>query len=307
MGIGVGFLTRRGTPMERATAILRDQVRFAAVSAKSRGAPTELLVASSAGGAPALRVRGLEPVGTWHCERGERQAAAAARGEVRGQHEPGRFGDALRFDPATRSAILRVPTNGRPLWDLADGFLLRVDVKLDERAGATVAQLGRAFTLALAGDAAPELRLVLAGAGGQQGSVKTLAGPRPLPLRRWVTLEAVHDGSRLTLLVDGAVAASSDAPGSPFQRDSDAFEVSPPAAPVPGLVDEVQLWAYTLADAVEMPLGTSLPGAPASLRFLPAGAPLEPYVLSIATEDQTAHFVVAPGGVLQAPPRGVVP
>lgn len=305
MGLGVGFLTRRGSNMDLATAIVRDQVRFASVSAKSRGAPTELLVVGGEDdAAPSLRVRGLEPVGTWHAERDERQVHEALRGEVRGTYEPGRFGSALRFDPGTRSAILRVPTQGRSLWSLADGFLLRLDLKLDERGGATVVQLGRTFTLAIDAEGHPELRLALTGArtgqqGASQGNVKSLRGARILPLDVWLTLEVVHDGEYVSLLVDGVETARSDAPGAPFQRESDSFEVSPPAAPVAGLVDEIQLWAYTLADPVDLPLGVTLSNTPTSMRFLAGGAPLEPYVITLQIADQTEAFVVTPGGVLQ--------
>ncbi len=309
MGLGVGFLTRRGSSMDLATAIVRDQVRFAAVSAKTRGAPTELLVVGGAeGAAPALRVRGLEPVGTWHAERGERQVQDALRGEVRGTYEPGRFGDALRFDPGTRSAILRVPTQGRPVWTLTDGFLLRLDLRLEEREGATVAQLGRAFTLAIDGEGHAELRLALSSSGqagsGQrgatgQGNVKTLRTARTLPLLKWLTLEVVHDGQHVALVVDGEEAARTAAEGAPFQRADDWFEISPPAAPIAGLVDEIQLWAYTLADAVDLPIGVSLADTPMSMRFLPGGAPLEPYVVTLKTDDQVEAFVVTPGGVLQ--------
>lgn len=301
MGLGVGFLTRRGSNMDLATAIVRDQVRFASVSAKSRGAPTELLVVGGEdGAAPSLRVRGLEPVGTWHAERDERQVHEALRGEVRGTYEPGRFGSALRFDPGTRSAILRVPTQGRSLWTLADGFLLRLDLKLDERVGATVVQLGRTFTLTIDAEGHPELRLALTGQqGASQGNVKILRGARILPLFEWLTLEVVHDGQHVSLLVDGVEAARSEAVGAPFQRESDSFEVSPPAAPVAGLVDEIQLWAYTLADPVDLPLGVALPDTPTSMRFLAGGSPLEPYVITLQIADQTEAFVVTPGGVLQ--------
>jgi hypothetical protein len=64
-------------------------------------------------------------------------------------------------------------------------------------------------------------------------------------------------------------------------------------------VDEIQLWAYTLADAVDLPLGVTLPETPASMRFLAGGAPVEPYVITLQIGDQTEAFVVTPGGVLQ--------
>jgi prepilin-type N-terminal cleavage/methylation domain-containing protein len=298
MGLGVGFLLRRGSPMEQAVAVLRDQVRLAAVSAKSRGAPTEVLVLRHEGDRLQLRVRGLEPVAAWHCERGEQPFHEHARGDVRGTHEPGRFGMALRPDLEQNASALRVPTRGHAIWDLADGFLLRLDLRLDERAPCTLVQLGRAFGLTLDADGTPEVRLALA-AGRQQGGARTVRATAPLPARRWVTIDVVHDGSTLQLVVDGRVVGETEARGAPFQRDGDMFEVSPGQAPVPGLVDEIQMWAYTLAEPVDMPPGTTLLGLDAGLRFLPTGEPESVCEVTLKTGEQSERHRVAPGGVLQ--------
>ncbi len=297
MGVGIGFMLRRGNPMEQAVAIVRDQVRLAAVSAKSRSAPTEVLLLRD-GDRIQLRVRGLEPVAAWHCEPREQSMHEQTRGDVRGLYEPGRFGMALRADLEARTAILRVPTQGRPVWDLRDGFLLRLDVRLDERAACTLVQLGRAFSLTLDGDGAPEVRLAL-GDASKQGPARTVRSPAPLPLRRWVTLDVVHDGTALHLAVDGRVVGQVDALGGPFQRDGDVFEVSPGNAALAGLVDEIQLWAYQLADPVDLPSGAEISGLEGGLRFLPTGEPETVCEVTLKTGEQTERHRVAPGGVLQ--------
>lgn len=297
MGLGIGFMTRRASPIEQATAVLRDQVRLAAVTAKSRLAPTEVLLIRTDGRAQ-LRVRGLEPIAAWHCEPGERQFNEQVRGDVSGDHVPGRFGMALRPDPDARLAVLRVPTLDRPAWDLHDGFLLRLDLRLDQRHACTVAQLGRAFTLVLDDDGTPEVRLALA-AGKQQGRTCTAKGASPLPLRRWTTLDVVCDGRVLELMIDGRSVASVAAEGAPFQRESDTFEVSPGQAKVPGLVDEIQLWAYVLGEPVDVPIGTEMKGLDDGLRFSPMGEPETVTEVTLVNGEQTERYRVAPGGVLQ--------
>jgi len=297
MGLGIGFMLRRGSPLEQATAVLRDQVRLAAVTAKSRQAPTEVRLLT-ADGRQQLRVRGLEPVAAWHCEPGERPLDEQVRGTVVGEHVPGRFGMALRQGDDPRVGILRVPTLGRSVWDLGDGFLLRLDLRLDERRGCTVAQLARAFVLELDDDGTPEVRVTLA-SGKQQGATRKAKAQVPLPLRTWTTVDVVFDGSSLELWNDGRQVAATDAAGSPFQRESDAFEVSPGQAAVPGLVDEIQLWAYVLADPVDLPPGTELKGLDAGVRFAPTGEPEHPCEVSLVSGEQTERYLIAPGGVLQ--------
>lgn len=298
MGLGIGFMLRRGSPMEQATAILRDQVRLASVTAKSRLAPTEVMLQRLEGARLQLRVRGLEPIAAWHCEPGEQQMNEQVRGDVSGTFVPGRFGMALRPEAEKRLSGLRVPTVGRPAWDLRDGFLLRLDLRLDQRAACTVAQLGRAFTLALDGDGTPEVRLALA-SGKQQGAVRTARSQTPLPLSRWSTLDVVYDGRALELRIDGRQVAAVTASGKPFQRESDVFEVSAGQAPVPGLVDEIQLWAYVLAEPVDMPLGIELEGFDDGVRFAPTGEPEASCEVTLKSGEQSERFHVAPGGVLQ--------
>jgi prepilin-type N-terminal cleavage/methylation domain-containing protein len=290
MGLGIGFMLRRGSPLEQTMAM---------VTAKSRAAPTEVLVVKPDEGRTQLRVRGLEPVGAWHLEPGETQLNEQVRGDVHGDPAPGRFGVALRAKPDGKLPVLRVATLGRPMWDLQEGFLLRIDLYLDERRGATVAQLGRAFTLSLDAEATPELRLVLAAPGGQQGQSKTLKARHPLPMRRWVTLDVVHDGSEVRLVVDGRVVAADQARGAPLQREVDTFEVSLGQAPVPGLVDEIQLWAYLLGEPVELPVDVTVTGLDQGLRFLPTGETEHPSLISIKSGDLTETRRIAPGGVLQ--------
>lgn len=299
MGLGVGFMLRRGSPIEQSVAIVRDQVRLAAVSAKSRSAPTEVLLLRPDEGRIQLQVRGLEPVGAWHLEPGELPLSEQVRGDVAGDPAPGRFGVALRCKEGGKTPVLRVPTLGRPVWDLRDGFLLRIDLKLDERRAATIASLGRALLLGLDQEAVPELRAVTAAASGDQGTTRAMKARHPLPVRRWVTLDAIYDGSELRLLVDGRLVASEPLRGAPFQRDTDTFEISPGQAPVPGLVDEIQLWAYALGEPVELPPNVTLQGLDQGLRFLPTGETEAPCLITVKSGDVTDRYRVAPGGVLQ--------
>ena len=59
MGIGVGFLRRRGNDIEVAIGIVRDQVRLAAESSATRHLPAAVLIVPGEDGAPATVKEGV--------------------------------------------------------------------------------------------------------------------------------------------------------------------------------------------------------------------------------------------------------
>jgi hypothetical protein len=299
MGVGFGFLQRGSTDLDLAETIVRDQARLCSVTARTAGLPTELVVLPADDGAQvALQARVLRPVGHWHFEPGETWVDARLRPELAGAEEPaGRFGRAWRApDNAT---LLAVRSGGNDAFDLTSGFALRLDVKLEQRAAATVAQLGRAFELRLTEDLVPQGRLTLAESGGRPGLVATVAGSRALPLQKWVALELIHDGRALALSVDGREVARAAAAGAPFQTASDVFEISTGNAPLAGLVDEVRLLAYDRGERLELPVDIELTGWQGAIEFDRLGMPRGHVQLMLSRQGESRTRVIGPGGVLQ--------
>lgn len=300
MGFGVGFLQRGSNNLSVSLAIVRDQIRLAANTAKSEGQPTEVHVAAGGdGGGVSMHVRVLTPIGFWHFEPGERWINSALRPQLTGEEEPGgRFGFARRSDPESRGSLMTVAA-GENEFFLDQGFALRLELKLERRREMEVARLGRAFELRLDGDLLPQGRVTLTDSGDRPGAVVTVRGARPLRLGSWVTLELVHDGRAVALVVDGQEQARAAANGAPFQQPADVFEVSLSAAPVLGLVDEVQLLAYERSELQTLPDDVELVGLQGPVRFGRRGELLAPARFALVQGEEVVGRFVAPGGVLR--------
>ncbi len=302
LGLGIGFLQRGSTDLDLARAILRDQIRLAQTTARARTLPTEVRILPAANDdlRGHVQARVLTPVGHWHCEPDERWLAAALQPAISGRYEPaGRFGQALRPDPDRRQALLSVATGGKPLFDLAEGFALRLEVLPEQRHSATVARLGRAFVLALDNELVPELRCTLAGSGGRPGTTVAVKARIPLQLAQWTTLEAVHDGRTLALYIEGREAGSAAAAGRPYQANSDLFEVSTGDAAFAGVVDEIQLLAYELGPMQDLPPETTVDGPPRTVAFGRRGDLVAPVTFTLVVREERVRLTVGPGGILQ--------
>lgn len=299
MGVGFGFLQRGSTDLDLAESIVRDQVRLCSVTAREQSLPTELLVSPASGGSRVgLQARVLRPVGEWHFEADERWIDERLRPDLAGDPEPnGRFGRAWR--PPTDATMLAVRTGAADAFYLEDGFALRLDLRLDQRQAMTVASWGRAFELRLDADLLPQARLTLSEPGPKPGLVATISAPRPLALGQWITLELVHDGRVLRLVVDGRELARTGARGSVFQAAGDVFEISPSNAPIVGVVDEVRLLAYEKGDLIELPNDVELSGVQGSIDFDSLGMPQGHPQLVLKLQDQSVKRTVGPGGVLE--------
>lgn len=301
MGLGVGFLRRAGGGSDLALAIVRDQVRVAALTARTRHLPTEVVLESGGTERPAaVHARVLAPVGQWHME--DRQSLdddAGLDSQLAGEVEPGRFGFARRPPLDRRTSLLSVPTQGRAAFDLREGFALRVDLRLEERTAMTIARLGTALDVRLDDDLYPTVKLVGTTGGGAAGAMVQAAGKRPLPIGRWLTLAVVHDGSRLSLMVGDQLADLVDAPLPILQTAGDVFVVSPGTEPVIGLVDEVQLLAYESGAEQLLPIGIELVASPSVFRFDRNGDLVEPCRFTLRDGDDERTHAIAPGGVVE--------
>lgn len=309
MGIGLGFLQRGSSDMDLALAVMRDQLRVAANTAKANGLPTQVDITPGDPGDPVLvRARGLRTVSAWHFEPGERWFPEWLRPQLGGAPEPrGRFGGAWRPDPEGSTAMLTVAAGGRELFDLAEGFALRLELHLDERAAADVARLGRAFELKLDDAASLTGTVTLTDPGPRPGPVVSVQSGQPLRVGAWTTVELVHDGRTVILLVDGKEVDRTSARGACFQQPGDAFEISLANAPIHGAVDEILLLAHESGEPAELPREVELRDLAGPVRFSARGDLLAPARFTLQLGDEIARRVVGAGGVLEPWTQEAVP
>src|SRR6185295_10236566 len=115
---------------------------------------------------------------------------------------------------------------------------------------------------------------------------------QPLRVGAWTTVELVHDGRTLSLLVDGDEVDRASARGTPFQQTADVFEVSLATAPVHGLIDEVLLLAYESGAPAELPTDVELRDLAGPVRFSARGDLLAPARFSLHLGDEVERRAV---------------
>jgi prepilin-type N-terminal cleavage/methylation domain-containing protein len=253
LGISIGFLGRTD-PERIAAAVLAGETRAARLTARAEGVPTEVWVRPGVDGAAAtVQARLLQPAAVFHLEPGEPVFDEVFRPQLAGVDVAnGRFGHGRRHDGGGRAPLLRWPL--RPAGvDLADGFVARLDLRLEQRRACTVLRLGPAVELLLDDALRPQARLRLRGAGGA-AALATLDGLPALPLHTWCLLELASDGDAVWIAVDGRELGRTATAGVVPPADDLALEVSPGEAPVPGIVDEVRLAVFAFAPAQDLPV-----------------------------------------------------
>lgn len=299
-GLGFGFLQGAANDLELAEAVLRDQLRIAALTSRSRHLPTEVWVQPGDHGGPTrLRAQVLAPVGHWHLEPGERWVNDGLTPVLAGTHVPGRYGYAMRPDPEA-IAMMIVETKGKPYFDLRQGFSLRLDLKLEARQRMIVLRLGEAIEMGFDAELRPYGRILVRGPSGGPGGSITVAGERPLSLGSWHDLQLIQDGRVLLLLVDDSVVASEPAAVQLMQVGDETLQISPEDSPLLGLVDEIQLLAYEYSQTQELPIGVELHGYQHGIRFDRYGQPEVKLRLSfIDAQGELREMQLGPGGVIQ--------
>ena len=299
LGLGLGFLRRQDTTRSAGLAAVSGEIRRAAVTARSSGLPTEVLFdAGGATGPARVRSRILVPIGTWSFEPDAVYLMPDLRPELGGIPEPvGRFGVGRRATPDDEFPLLSLPAGG-PRFLVPDGFALRLDLLVEERAPMTVLRIGNALSVELDSDLHLGVRMVQEESQGQSGAVATGASMRPVPFGRWFTLEVLHDGKHLSCRTDDREIVRVEAPYPLYQRDSDRLEVSPLNAPVRGIVDELTWLAYELGDPQELPVELELLSE-VPIRFDRLGNPVGTAAFGWRFDDLIERFEVKYGGVVQ--------
>lgn len=305
-GIAVGYLGRSSGVAEARSAIA-GQLRLAASDARSRGLPTRVvLTPAPPGGVATVEARGLVPLACFGFEPGQAPADAALRPRLGGTEVPdGRFGRARAPDPAHGPAVLEVPL-GPAVAFLGAGFALRMDLRLDRRDGGRLVRLGRGLEVTLDPDARPRVRAEAerpatgAATTTAGGGAVNLLPETALPVGRWCTLEVGADGSTIWCSLDGRVLAREDFSRRLLQERDDVLQILPVAEPVPGAVDEVQLFAYASSEPVQLAQSIVLE-QPVHVLFDELGEPFATgdIRLVVTAEERTEVLRVGRGGVLQ--------
>ena len=299
-GLGFGFLQTAANDLELAEAVLRDQLRIAALTSRSRHLPTEVSVQPGDDRSPTrLRAQVLAPVGHWHLEPGERWPNDALTPILEGRYVPGRYGYAMQADPDA-VALMILQTKDKPYFDLRMGFSLRLDLKLEARQAMSLLRLGDAIELGLDAELRPFARIVVRSGSGGPGGTISVAGKKSLSLNRWQNLQLIQDGRELQLLVDGRLVDSAPVAARLMQTGDESLLVSPGDQPVFGVIDEIQLLAYEYAPSQDLPIGVALHGFAGSIRFDRYGEPVDRLLLSLVHADnQRRDLQLGPGGVIE--------
>jgi len=253
LGLAIGFLGQTD-PRVVADSVISGELRAAQFTARAEGLPTEVIVMPGRDGLPAtVRSRLLEPIVSFHFEPDEPVLDPLLRPQLGGVDvRQGRFGHGRRNLGEDATPLLRWPVPIQ-LVDLRAGFAIRVDLFLEERDACTVLRFGSVVELRLDQDARPRARLRLSGGTALASSVATLTSELALPLRRWCTLDIACDGAECWFTLDGRELGRAVADGAPLQDENDVFDVSPGNQPVPGIVDEVRVFAYAFGPSQTLP------------------------------------------------------
>ena len=253
MGIGLGYLGK-ADPELVAQTILRGERRAAQMTARSEGVPTEVWVRPGIDNQPAaVQSRLLDPVVSFQFEPNQPFLDQRLRPALAGEEvAAGRFGAARRPHEDDRLPLLRWPLPPL-LADLRDGFVMRVDVFLEERQGCVLMDMPPMLEVRLDDQLRPDARLRVVDGQGQ-AQRKSLQAKLSVPLRRWSTVEVGYDGRSFWLEVDGRDFARVLAEGLPEQKQGMTLDISPVEAPIAGIVDEVRLLAFAFAPAQYLPM-----------------------------------------------------
>ncbi|MCA8973756.1 MAG: prepilin-type N-terminal cleavage/methylation domain-containing protein [Planctomycetes bacterium] len=273
-GLGIGYLGKTD-PFAVADSVLAGEIRAAQFTARAEGLPTEVLVRPGTDTAPVATVRSrlLEAIASFHFEPREQFLDASLQPQLGGSAvEQGRFGHARRNQAGDNAPVLRWAAP-KTVVDFRSGLALRVDLFLESRDPCTVLRLGGVVDLRLEDGGRPRARLRLSGGTAQASAVATLKSEIALPLRRWCTLDIACDGSEFWFTLDGRELARAAADGEPLQGENDVLDVSPGDQPVPGIVDEVRVFAYAFGPTQLLPVELQ-PDHPYRIAFDGRGEPM---------------------------------
>ena len=261
LGLAVGFLGRTD-PQQIADSIIAGETRAAQMTARAEGLPTEVWIRPGTDGGPAsVQARLLQPVLTFHLEPGEDVLDESLRPTLRGDDViQGRFGHARKSRDGERAPLLSWPAVPDVI-DLREGFVIRLDLWLEQRVAGTVLRLQPAVEVQLDDAGKPRARFRLRTMGNENTSSAAVASQLSLPLKKWCTLDIGCDGRWAWMTVDGRELGRTVAEGTMQQDPKGVLEVSPAEEPLRGIVDEIRLFVYAFSPPQYLPAGMLPDGA----------------------------------------------
>lgn len=300
MGLGVGMLRRRGSDLDVARTILRDQVRLARETAAARHVPCEVVFeGQEPGQAIRVKARRLEAVAHWHMESDQSFDFAPSGTERVGSFQAGRFGEALRPLVDDPKSGLRISVGRRNSFDLSEGFVFRMDVRLDEREEMTLLRFGTSVEWTVDPDMFLRARVTPTTGGGTPGAPILLQSDIPLRQNQWHALDLIQDGRRVSMRIDDREVAAEPSSLPLLQTAQDVLVVSAGDQPVFGLIDSVQLWAYAEGDEQAIPATVRFVGGPPRIRFDDRGLLEVGDLIELEFGDLTETLSVTPTGAIQ--------
>ncbi len=266
LGYGVGFLRRGGNELDQTLVRLQAYARGARMQARFHRSPAQLAlveVLGEEGDTPSqvLKLRALQPVGEWNFDAGGLSQAGQQGGA--GVIVPeGRIGRGLRIQEDATGHGLYISPRDPSEFDLREGFLLRMDVKLDAYGDCRLAVLERVFSLGIDAEGRPNASLVLGDLRGGAGRTIHFKSYERVPVQTWLRFVFSFDGEKGQLLVDGLQFSERKIKGRLFHDPRAGFVISDGGLPVPGMVDEVRLFAFEVLDSWEVPEAVRIDGPP---------------------------------------------
>lgn len=273
MGVGLGYLGKTD-PNMLASSIIGGERRAAQMTARAEGVPTEVWVRPGKEAEPAtVQARLLQPVVTFHFEPNTPVLDERLRPALGGDDVPaGRFGHARRSVEGDKEALVQWAV-APEIVDVRDGFLMRVDLYLEDRKSCVVIDMDPLLVVRLDDDLRPDARMRISVLGGGK-ELKTIRSPLSLPVRRWVTLEVGSDGSEMWLAADERELARVAAIGVPHQTAETVLEVSPTDSMIPGIVDELRFMVFGFSPKQQLPIELQ-PVKAFRFRYDKRGEPIE--------------------------------
>ncbi len=252
LGLSVGFLGRT-SPEAVAASILAGETRAAQLTARAEGVPTEVWVRPGQDGTPGtVQSRLLDPVVSFHFEPNDTVLDDSLRPALLGEPVAnGRFGAGRRNREGERGPLLVWPLAPAKV-SLREGFVVRLDARFERRTTATILRIPPLVEFVVDDELRPRGRFRLQGASGDT-LLATMGSEVALPVMSWCTIEIASDGKAAWIALNGVEIARTKIEGT-LQSDKDlSLEVSPGEAAIPGTIDEVRVFVFTLAPPQFLP------------------------------------------------------
>jgi concanavalin A-like lectin/glucanase superfamily protein len=274
-GLGVGMISSLNLGRRAAVGTVQNVLRSAHNSALARGASARVRIDPASG---TIRAEGMKVIGTWHFESERMDGAQGLDGTLAGPRivEEGYLGRAISFNGAPSGSIAEVPVQQDPGFDLASGFTIDCAVRLEDRAGSSVIDVGGAAGIEIDGQRGVRAWLKpqvidSTGAPAPGGTVAADSPDGSLLVGVWTRVRAEYDRRLLRLFLDGVEVARAEE-SSPVWRVQSSLVLGDRRNGFAGSLDCLVISAVTESEEVRLPQGVAFASdAPKVIAFDPSG------------------------------------